>query len=98
MPVCDGVEAARRIRALEAERGYDVKLPSKPAACDVPLVYTLIPPFSSHRIERGLPRVHEETVSGRRNGCLSLETREQDRAFQHAPKIRTSSPNGRGHP
>lgn len=32
MPVCDGVEAARRIRALEVEREYDVILPSKPTA------------------------------------------------------------------
>ena len=29
MPVCDGVEAAKRIRALEVERGYDILLPSK---------------------------------------------------------------------
>ena len=35
MPVRDGVEAARQIRALEVERGYDILLPSKPVACDV---------------------------------------------------------------
>ena len=29
MPICDGVEAARRIRAVEAERGYDPLLPSE---------------------------------------------------------------------
>ena len=28
MPICDGVEASRRIRALEAEGGY-VRLPSE---------------------------------------------------------------------
>ncbi|KAF9654281.1 histidine kinase [Thelephora ganbajun] len=38
MPVCDGVEAAKRIRALEVERGYNVRLPSKLVTCDVLLV------------------------------------------------------------
>ena len=28
MPICDGVEASKRIRALEVERGYDILLPS----------------------------------------------------------------------
>jgi len=27
MPICDGVEAVRRIRALEVERGYHILLP-----------------------------------------------------------------------
>ena len=29
MPICDGVEASKRIRALEAERGNGVRLPSE---------------------------------------------------------------------
>jgi CheY-like chemotaxis protein len=29
MPICDGVEAVRRIRVFEAERGYEIILPSK---------------------------------------------------------------------
>src|ERR1700684_675885 len=29
MPICDGVEAARRIRTFEMERRYDIILPSK---------------------------------------------------------------------
>ena len=39
MPVCDGVEAVRRIRALEAEREYNIILPSKPTDCDVPMLF-----------------------------------------------------------
>jgi CheY-like chemotaxis protein len=42
MPVCDGVEAARRIRALEVERRYDARLPSKLVACEVGAALILI--------------------------------------------------------
>ena len=43
MPVCDGVEAARRIRTLEVERGYEIRLPSKPVAGDVLMIFILTP-------------------------------------------------------
>ena len=42
MPVCDGVEATRRIRELEVERGYEIRLPSKPVARDVPTILILM--------------------------------------------------------
>lgn len=35
MPICDGVEAVKRIRALEVERGYHMLLPSKYIASDI---------------------------------------------------------------
>lgn len=42
MPVCDGVEASRRIRALEVERGYDTILPSKLVICDILVILELM--------------------------------------------------------
>lgn len=42
MPICDGVEAARRIRALEAKRGNGIILPSKHVACDGLVVLKLM--------------------------------------------------------
>ena len=76
MPICDGVEASRRIRALEAERGNDIRLPSE-------LVVFLwrwrsYSPFCSHRLERRLPGVHETIVLEFRNGRLPFETGKQD--------------------
>ena len=68
MPVCDGVQAARRIRALEAERGYDPILLSKHVTGVHPHVYS-----PSYRTERGLSRVHEAAVFEFRNGRLPLE-------------------------
>ena len=43
MPICDGVEAARRIRAAEVERGYDVILPSKHGSCETFMIFTFTP-------------------------------------------------------
>ena len=98
MPVCDGVEAARRIRALEMERGDEIPLPSKLVARVVLVACVFTSFVSSHRLERGLPRVHEATVFECGNGCLPLETREDDRAFRRAPKARTTRPNGHERP
>jgi len=42
MPVCDGVEAVKRIRTLEVERGYDIVLPSKLVTCDVLTILKLM--------------------------------------------------------
>lgn len=53
--------------------------------------------FVSHRSERRLSGIHEETVFKLRNGRLPLETREQDQTFQHAPEIRTPTSKGYGH-
>ena len=80
------------------ERGYENPLPSKLVARVVPVACVLMSFVSSHRLERGLPRVHEATVFERGNGCLPLETREDDRAFRRAPKARTTRPNGHGRP
>ena len=72
MPVCDGVDAARRIRALEVERGHDIILPSKPVAVTFSWVSCSRHPFSSHCVECGLPRIHEAAVFERGDGCLPL--------------------------
>ena len=69
MPVCDGVQAARRIRVLEAERGYDPILPSKHVTDVHP--HVLYSP--SYRTERGLSRVHEAAVFEFWNGRPPLE-------------------------
>ena len=98
MPICDGVEAARRIRALEVERGYDARLPSKHIICRILLTSHSHPLFSSHRLECGLPRINEAAVLERGNGCFPLETCKQDSAFRLTPETRTSTFGGYGYP
>lgn len=55
MPIYDGVEAAKRIRALEIRRKANVLLPSKMITLCL-LVSTSY--FYSYRSERRLPRVY----------------------------------------
>lgn len=63
MPICDGVEACKRIRVLENKRNNDIILPSK---CDRVTQQTLtLMVFLSYRSECRLPRFDKAAVSQR---------------------------------
>lgn len=98
MPICDGVEAARRIRALEVERGYDIVLPSKYTAFNIIRYSHPGPPLSSNCLERRLPRIYETIVFKLGNGRLPFEACKQGPAFKLAPAARASTSTGHGHP
>ena len=79
MPICDGVEACKRIRVLENKRRTSALLPSG-SPCAVDVRNAKCNAFASRRPQRRLPRVHEAALSKRRDEYIPQQTAEKEYA------------------
>lgn len=78
MPVCDGVEAAKRLRLIENKRKSSTILPSQfPWTSIWGHIYSL-PFLISCSPQRRLPGIYETALFKRWNECLFQQTSQKE--------------------